>query len=152
VQAFPAGRTAPVLPRATELLSARQRLLVEADERLARLFAHLDAMGPRRAPKRPVAADLADTSVSTLRRLFLAFMECTYTRFVRRWRVAAGEDVYDGGARYTQKSVAVLVGLGNAARLRAAFLAVVGLLPTGRPSRARPRTMSRQLPLFRRAA
>jgi transcriptional regulator GlxA family with amidase domain len=137
------------LRHATARLTPTQRAGVEAHAGLSRLFLALDVLGPKGAPGSSIAARIGLMSRTTLWRLFIANFGCTYFQFVRRWRVDVAEPVYRNGTAHLRQDVAaVRSGLGNRARMRAAFLACRGRLPTGRASPAVALTLDCGLPLF----
>jgi AraC-like DNA-binding protein len=134
---------------ASARLSPMQRRAVEEDPRLARLFLALDLLGPKGAPRGALAAQLALVSTTTLWRLFRAVLGCTYFKFVRRWRVAAAALIYRCGKGHLRQDVAAeRTGFWTRSRLRAAFLACTGLLPTGRAPRSLASASRRRSPLF----
>jgi transcriptional regulator GlxA family with amidase domain len=134
---------------ASARLSPRQRRAVEADPRLDRLFGALDVLGTKGAPGTALAARLALVSTPTLWRLFRAVLGCTYFAFVRRWRVDAASAIYQGGKGHLRQDVAAeRTGFWTRSRLRAAFLACTGLLPTGRAPRSLASASRRRSPLF----
>lgn len=125
------------LRSARSRLSPEERAAVEADPALERLFLALDLLGAKGAPRDVGAARIALVSRTTLWRRFCAVLKCTYFRFVRRWRAAAAALVYRRGKGHVRQDVAAeRTGLRNRSRLRAAFIACTGRLPTGRWPRA----------------
>lgn len=134
---------------ASARLSPAQRRAVEQDPRLARLFVALDVLGPKGAPGTALATRLALVSTTTLWRLFCVVLGCTYFAFLRRWRVDAAAAIYQCGKGHLREDVAAeRTGLRTGARLRAAFLACTGLLPTGVAPRSIARTTWRRAPLL----
>jgi AraC-like DNA-binding protein len=132
-----------------ERLSPEQRAAVEADPALARLFLALDLLGAKEAPRDAAAARIALVSRTTLWRRCLASLGCTYFEFVRAWRAAAAALLYRCGKGHVRQDVAAKrTGLGSRSRLRAAFLACTGLLPTGGAPRSLAHDAWRGPPLF----
>jgi AraC-like DNA-binding protein len=130
-------------------LSPEERAAVDADPALKALFAVLETRGAKGAPRDVEAALIAGVSRTTLWRRIRAVFGCTYYAFVRRWRVDAAAPIYQcGKGNVRQGDVAKRTGLRTRSRLRAAFLACTGLLPTGRPPRSLVNAFTRGSPLF----
>lgn len=144
-----AGDVDTRLRGARALLSPTQLAAVEDDPALARLFLGLDLLGAKDAPEDADAARLALVSRTTLWRRCVATLGCTFFEFKRAWRVAVAALIYRCGKGHVRQDVAAeRTGLRTRSRLRAAFLACTGLLPTGVAPRSLARTAWRRSPLF----
>ena len=114
----------------TARLTREQRESIDADPGLTRLFFALDVLGPKGAPGSSMAARLAGVSRTTLWRRFRAIFGHGYFHFVREMRVDALDLLYQVGRSTLRLEVAAeRSGLGNAARARAAFIALRRPLP-----------------------